>query len=124
MWYREHIGGDRCPVVDTWWQTETGGIMITPLPGVTATKPGAAMRPFPGISADVVDNEGRSVGNGEGGFLVLTAAVAGDDAGHLGRPGALHRHLLDAVPRGATSPATARSATRTATCGCSAASTT
>ena len=59
MWYRRVIGGDRCPVVDTWWQTETGAIMITPLPGVTATKPGAAMTPFPGISADVVDNDGR-----------------------------------------------------------------
>ena len=58
MWYRKHIGGDRCPIVDTWWQTETGGIMITPLPGVTATKPGAAMIPFPGISAEVVDNDG------------------------------------------------------------------
>jgi acetyl-CoA synthetase len=72
MWYRDNVGGGRTPVVDTWWQTETGGIMITPLPGVTATKPGAAMTPFPGISADVVDNEGKSVPNGGGGFLVLT----------------------------------------------------
>ena len=72
IWYRTHIGGERCPIVDTWWQTETGGIMITPLPGVTATKPGAAMTPFPGISADVIDNDGRSVGNDEGGYLVIT----------------------------------------------------
>jgi acetyl-CoA synthetase len=72
MWYREHIGGDRCPIVDTWWQTETGGIMITPLPGITTTKPGAAMTAFPGISADVVDNAGMSVGNGGGGLLILT----------------------------------------------------
>jgi acetyl-CoA synthetase len=72
MWYREHIGGDRCPIVDTWWQTETGGIMITPLPGITTTKPGAAMTPFPGISADVVDNEGTPVSNGGGGLLILT----------------------------------------------------
>jgi acetyl-CoA synthetase len=72
IWYRTHIGGERCPVVDTWWQTETGGILITPLPGVTATKPGAAMVPFPGISAEVVDNEGEPVGNGEGGYLVIT----------------------------------------------------
>jgi len=86
MWYREHIGGGRCPVVDTWWQTETGGIMITPLPGVTACKPGAAMRPFPGISADVVDNDGRSVGNGEGGFLVLTAPWPGMTRGIWGDP--------------------------------------
>jgi acetyl-CoA synthetase len=72
IWYRKNIGGDRCPVVDTWWQTETGGIMITPLPGVTAAKPGAAMRPFPGVSAEVVDNDGKPVPNGGGGFLVLT----------------------------------------------------
>jgi acetyl-CoA synthetase len=72
IWYRTHIGGDRCPIVDTWWQTETGGILITPLPGITATKPGAAMTPFPGVAADVIDNEGRSVGHGEGGYLVLT----------------------------------------------------
>jgi acetyl-CoA synthetase len=72
IWYRQTIGGGRCPVVDTWWQTETGNILITPLPGVTSTKPGAAMRPFPGISADVVDNDGKPVGNGEGGYLVIT----------------------------------------------------
>jgi acetyl-CoA synthetase len=72
MWYRENIGGGRCPVVDTWWQTETGSIMISPLPGVTATKPGAAMRPLPGIGADVVDSEGKPVPDGGGGFLTLT----------------------------------------------------
>ena len=72
MWYRNHIGGDRCPIVDTWWQTETGAIIISPLPGITATKPGAAMRPLPGIGVDVVDNNGDSVGNGEGGYLVIT----------------------------------------------------
>ncbi|MFC4042342.1 acetate--CoA ligase [Dactylosporangium siamense] len=71
MWYREHIGGDRCPIVDTWWQTETGAIMISPLPGVTATKPGSAMRPLPGISADVVDDQAQSVPDGGGGYLVL-----------------------------------------------------
>jgi acetyl-CoA synthetase len=72
IWYRTNIGGERCPIADTWWQTETGAIMISPLPGVTATKPGSAMRPLPGISADVVDNDGASVPNGGGGFLVLT----------------------------------------------------
>jgi acetyl-CoA synthetase len=72
MWYRTHIGGGRCPIVDTWWQTETGGILITPLPGITDTKPGAAMTPFPGISAEVVDNSGQPVGNGHGGYLVIT----------------------------------------------------
>ncbi|MFD1541745.1 acetate--CoA ligase [Nonomuraea guangzhouensis] len=71
VWYREHIGHDRCPVVDTWWQTETGAIMISPLPGVTSGKPGAAMRPLPGISADVVDDQGNSVPDGGGGFLVI-----------------------------------------------------
>ncbi len=71
MWYHVHIGGERCPIVDTWWQTETGGIMITPLPGVTTTKPGSATFPFPGISADVVDEAGESVPLGGGGFLVL-----------------------------------------------------
>ncbi len=72
MWYRKNIGRDRCPVVDTWWQTETGGIMITALPGITATKPGSAMTAFPGICADVVDNDGKPVPNGGGGFLVIT----------------------------------------------------
>jgi len=71
MWYREVIGGDRCPIVDTWWQTETGAIMISPLPGVTSTKPGSAMTPIPGISAKVVDDNGVAVPNGHGGYLIL-----------------------------------------------------
>ncbi|KQP65412.1 acetate--CoA ligase [Nocardioides sp. Leaf285] len=71
MWYREVIGGERCPIVDTWWQTETGAIMISPLPGVTAGKPGSAMTPLPGIEADVVDEAGESVPNGSGGYLVV-----------------------------------------------------
>jgi acetyl-CoA synthetase len=71
IWYRENIGGGRCPIVDTWWQTETGGIMISPLPGVTTTKPGSATRPLPGISANVVEKDGTIVPNGSGGFLVL-----------------------------------------------------
>jgi len=87
MWYREHIGGNRCPIVDTWWQTETGGIMISALPGYTETKPGSAMQPLPGIVADVVDEEGRSVPPGGGGFLVIREpwpsmlrTIYGDDA--------------------------------------------
>lgn len=72
MWYREFVGSKNCPIVDTWWQTETGSIMISPLPGVTSTKPGAAMRALPGISVDVVDEEGKSVLNGQGGLLVIT----------------------------------------------------
>jgi acetyl-CoA synthetase len=71
MWYREHVGHGKAPIVDTWWQTETGAIMVSPLPGVTATKPGSAMGPLPGIAADVVDDQGESVGNGGGGYLVL-----------------------------------------------------
>jgi acetyl-CoA synthetase len=86
MWYRKHVGGDRCPIVDTWWQTETGAILISPLPGITSTKPGAAMRALPGVSADVIDNEGATVGNGEGGYLVLTAPWPGMLRGIWGDP--------------------------------------
>jgi acetyl-CoA synthetase len=71
IWYHTHIGAERCPIVDTWWQTETGSIMITPLPGAVATKPGSATFPFPGISADVLDNDGNSVPLGGGGYLVI-----------------------------------------------------
>ena len=87
MWYRQHIGADRLPVVDTWWQTETGMILITPLPGVTTLKPGSATKPFPGIEAAVVDDHGNEVGPGGGGYLVLkkpwpamTRGIFGDDA--------------------------------------------
>jgi len=72
IWYHETIGRERCPIVDTWWQTETGGIMISPLPGITATKPGSATRPLPGIAAEVVDADGKPVGPGGGGYLILT----------------------------------------------------
>jgi acetyl-CoA synthetase len=71
MWYRKNVGGDRCPIVDTWWQTETGAVMCSPLPGIAETKPGAAMRAFPGVSVDVVDDAGRPVSHGEGGYLVI-----------------------------------------------------
>ncbi|MGB7212203.1 MAG: acetate--CoA ligase [Gemmatimonadales bacterium] len=86
MWYHQHIGGGRCPIVDTWWQTETGGIMITPLPGITTTKPGSATLPFPGVRVALVDTTGKVLTTG-GGFLVLTApwpgmlrTIYGDDA--------------------------------------------
>ncbi len=72
VWYREHIGAGRTPIVDTWWQTETGAMMISPLPGVTETKPGSAQRALPGIAATVVDDEANEVPNGSGGYLVLT----------------------------------------------------
>ncbi|MGA8487032.1 MAG: acetate--CoA ligase [Gaiella sp.] len=85
IWYQEHIGGSRCPVVDTWWQTETGMIMITPLPGVTTTKPGSATKPFPGVVAGVLNEQGERVEQG-GGYLVLekpwpamTRGIFGDD---------------------------------------------
>ena len=72
VWYHQNIGHERCPIVDTWWQTETGMILITPLPGITATKPGSATRPFPGIEAEILDEKGQKVGPGAGGYLVLT----------------------------------------------------
>jgi acetyl-CoA synthetase len=71
IWYHEHIGGERCPIVDTWWQTETGMIMITPLPGITTTKPGSATKPFPGVDVAVFNEAGEEVGPGGGGYLVL-----------------------------------------------------
>ena len=90
IWYQEHIGSSNCPIVDTWWQTETGSIMITPLPGAVSTKPGSATRPFPGVAADVVDEEGKSVPIGGGGFLVLTRpwpsmlrTIYGDDQRYI-----------------------------------------
>ncbi len=72
IWYHQHVGGGRCPIVDTWWQTETGAIMISPLPGITSTKPGSACRPLPGIRAAVVDEKGNEVPLGQGGYLTLT----------------------------------------------------
>ncbi len=90
MWYHEVIGGGKCPIVDTWWQTETGGIMIAPLPGAVATKPGSATKPLPGVGADVVDEEGNSVPWGGGGFLAMRRpwpsmlrTVYGDDQRYL-----------------------------------------
>jgi acetyl-CoA synthetase len=71
MWYRKVIGGDRCPIVDTWWQTETGGVMISPVPGAIATKPGSATRPLPGIAAEVVTREGKPVAANQGGYLII-----------------------------------------------------
>ena len=71
VWYWKYIGGERCPVVDTWWQTETGHILITPLPGITALKPGSATHPFPGVEADIFDEQGKPVSRGQGGYLVL-----------------------------------------------------
>ena len=90
MWYNEHIGGGNCPIVDTWWQTETGAIMITPLPGAVTTKPGSATFPFPGIGATAVDEDGNEVGIPGGGFLALTKpwpamlrTIYGDDQRYI-----------------------------------------
>ncbi|MEU8681040.1 acetate--CoA ligase [Streptomyces sp. NPDC048611] len=90
MWYRKHIGADATPIVDTWWQTETGGMMLSPLPGVTATKPGSAQMALPGIAATVVDDDAREVPDGAGGYLVLTEpwpamlrTIWGDDQRYL-----------------------------------------
>ena len=98
MWYHEHIGGERCPIVDTWWQTETGEIMITPLPGITTTKPGSATRPFPARC-----RRGRRRGQrGRSGRRRLpraATAVAGDAARDLGRPRALRGDVLEPVSR-------------------------
>jgi acetyl-CoA synthetase len=87
IWYREHVGRNRTPIVDTWWQTETGMVLITPLPGITTTKPGSATKPFPGVDAAVYDDAGNEVGPGGGGYLVLrrpwpamTRGIHGDDA--------------------------------------------
>ena len=85
MWYHRFIGGERCPVVDTWWQTETGGHMITPLPGVTTLKPGSATFPFPGIGAEVVDDDGKRIEQG-GGYLTLTQPWPGMLRGIWGDP--------------------------------------
>jgi acetyl-CoA synthetase len=90
MWYREHIGSENCPIVDTWWQTETGMIMITPLPGAVTTKPGSATFPFPGVGATAVDEDGNDVGVPGGGFLALTKpwpamlrTIYGDDQRYI-----------------------------------------
>ncbi|MFF7409981.1 acetate--CoA ligase [Streptomyces lydicus] len=90
MWYRKHIGAERAPIVDTWWQTETGAMMLSPLPGVTATKPGSAQVPLPGVAATVVDDDANEVPNGAGGYLVLTEpwpsmlrTIWGDDQRYL-----------------------------------------
>ena len=124
MWYREHIGGDKAPVVDTWWQTETGQIMISALPGVTTTKPGSATFAVPGHRRR---RRGRRRRLGPARRRRLPRPhppVAGDAPWHLRRPGALQARPTGAASPGCTSRATAPSATWTATCGCSAGSTT
>jgi len=98
IWYRTHIGGGRVPIVDTWWQTETGMILITPLPGITTLKPGSATRPFPGVGAEIVDAKGRPVGPNEGGYLVLTRPWPAMLRGIYGDPERYQRQYWDAFP--------------------------
>ena len=125
IWYHEHVGGGRCPIVDTWWQTETGAIMISPLPGVTSTKPGSAAGRCPGSGRRGRRREGQRRAARRRRLPHADAPVAGDAAHVLRRRPALRRRPTgSASARACTSPATARSATPTATTGCSAASTT
>jgi acetyl-CoA synthetase len=98
MWYHKIIGGERCPIVDTWWQTETGGIMVTPLPGAIPTKPGSASLPFPGIFADVVDSEGNSIPTNEGGYLVIRHPWPGMMRTVYGDPERFRRTYWEHIP--------------------------
>ncbi|MFH7024542.1 MAG: acetate--CoA ligase [Heteroscytonema crispum UTEX LB 1556] len=98
MWYHRIIGGKRCPIVDTWWQTETGGIMITPLPGAIATKPGSATLPFPGIIADIVDLEGNTVPENEGGYLAVRYPWPGMMRTVYGDPERFRRTYWEHIP--------------------------
>ncbi len=98
MWYQKVIGGERCPIVDTWWQTETGGIMITPLPGAIPTKPGSATLPFPGIIADVVDLEGNTVPDNEGGYLAIRHPWPGMMRTVYGDPERFRRTYWEHIP--------------------------
>jgi acetyl-CoA synthetase len=98
MWYHTVIGKEKCPIVDTWWQTETGGIMITPLPGATPTKPGSATLPFPGILADVVDLDGNSVGTNEGGYLAVRHPWPGMMRTVFGDPDRFRQSYWEHIP--------------------------
>ena len=98
MWYYRVIGGERCPIVDTWWQTETGGIMITPLPGAIPTKPGSATLPFPGILTDIVNLEGNSVGDNQGGYLVVKHPWPGMMRTVYGDPDRFRRTYWEHIP--------------------------
>ncbi len=98
MWYYRVIGGERCPIVDTWWQTETGGIMVTPLPGAVPTKPGSATRPFPGIITDVVDLDGNPVGDNQGGYLTVKYPWPGMMRTLYGDPDRFRRTYWEHIP--------------------------
>ena len=116
IWYHKNIGREHCPIVDTWWQTETGMIMITPLPGITTTVPGSATQPFPGVIAEVRDAEGKRVETG-GGLLVLTKPWPAMLRGIYGDPERFVKQVPGRAGRACISPGTARASTRTATTG-------
>ena len=99
MWYRKNIGGDRVPIVDTWWQTETGSILITPLPGITTTTPGSATKPFPGIQAEIVDEKGDPVGTRPGRISGAETPLAGHATHYLRRPPAIRGTVLEPLPQ-------------------------
>ena len=124
MWYYEVIGDTRCPIVDTWWQTETGAIMITPLPGATPTKPGTATLPFFGVDAAVVDRDGKELPPNQGGLLVIRKPWPSMLRGIFNDPDRYVNTVLVATCPDATSPATAPAATTMATSGSWAESTT
>ena len=116
MWYREIIGGARCPIVDTWWQTETGAIMMTPLPGATPAKPGSCARPFFGVEPQVVKRDGKPCAPNEGGFLVIKKPWPSMLRGIHGDPERYEKQYWSEI-RASTSRATARARIRTATSG-------
>ena len=118
MWYHEYIGGGRCPIVDTWWQTETGMILITPLPGVTTLKPGSATRAFPGIQADILTGDGERIEVG-GGFLAIKRPWPSMLRGIYGDPERYVETYWRSGPAKSIFPATAPSGTRTAISGSS-----
>ena len=99
MWYYNVIGKGRCPIVDTWWQTETGGILITPLPGAMPIKPGSATLPFPGVKPKIVGEDGVEVGVNEGGYLVIKKPWPGMMRSVYGEPRRGSRNLLQPLPR-------------------------
>ncbi len=125
MWYHEKIGGGRCPIVDTWWQTETGGILISPLPGATPTKPGSCTRPLPGIVPEVVDvKTGQPCPANQGGMLVIAKPWPGMLRGICGDDERYQKQYWSTVPAQVPHRRQARRATTTATSGSWAASTT
>ena len=117
MWYHEVIGGGRCPIVDTWWQTETGAIMMTPLPGITPTKPGSCARPFFGVDPQVVKRDGTPCAPNEGGFLVIKKPWPSMLRGDRTAIPSATKSSTGRRSRASTSPATGRARIRTATSG-------